>query len=73
MYDVENVLLLWTMRLAFAKLDAYIYIYGPVTKWRHWGMFIHWGTNFAFPQTLYSSEYHRRSFLRSSDTCACHV
>ena len=23
----------------FARRDAYIY--GPVTKWRHWGMFIH--------------------------------
>ena len=29
------------------RLDAYIYIYiyiyVPVTKWQHWGMFIHWG------------------------------
>ena len=22
-----------------AKLD--VYIYSPITKWRHWGMFIH--------------------------------
>ena len=27
-------------------------------------------TNFAFPRTLYSSECHRRSFLRGSDTSA---
>ena len=24
-------------------------IYGPVTKWRHWGMFIHWGNKLGIP------------------------
>ena len=32
----------------FARLDTYIY--GPVTKWRHWGMFIHWGSKLRVPQ-----------------------
>ena len=31
----------------FARLDAYVY--GPVTKWRHWGMFIHWGNKLRVP------------------------
>ena len=44
MYDVENVL---KKAAGFARLDAYIY--GPVTKWRHWGMFIHWGNKLPVP------------------------
>ena len=31
----------------FERLDAYVY--GPVTIWRHWGMFIHWGNKLRVP------------------------
>ena len=39
MYDVEKRSAPLENAAGFTKLDAYIY--GPVTKWRHWGMFIH--------------------------------
>ena len=40
MYNVEaNVALLWRMRLAS--------LHGHVTKWWHWGMFIHWGNYYT--------------------------
>ena len=68
MYDVEKRSAVLGDAAGFARRDAYMY--GPVTKWWHWGMLIHWGTNFAFPRTLYSSECHRRLFLRGSDTSA---
>ena len=29
------------------RLDAYMY--GPVTKWRHWGILYIGKTNFAYP------------------------
>ena len=31
----------------FARLDAYVY--GPVTKWWHWGIFIHWENKLRVP------------------------
>ena len=37
---VENV-------AGFARRD--MYIYGSVTKWWHWGMFIHWGSKLCVP------------------------
>ena len=40
------------------------------TKWRHWGMFIHGKTNFAFPPTLCKLDCNRCSYLRDSDTSA---
>ena len=47
MYDVEK----WSTVLAnstgFARSDAYLY--GPGTKWQHWGMFIHWGNKLRVP------------------------
>ena len=32
----------------FARQDVYIYV-RPVTKWQHWGMFIHWGNKGHVP------------------------
>ena len=26
-----------------------MHMYDPVTKWRHWGMFIHWGNKLRVP------------------------
>ena len=40
MYDVEKRSAVLEDAAGFARLDAHMY--GPVTKWRHWGMFIHW-------------------------------
>ena len=39
MYDVEKRLAVLENAAGFARQD--VYIYGPVTKWRHWGMLIH--------------------------------
>ena len=58
MYDVEKHSAVLENAAGFVRRDAYMY--GPITKWRQWGIFIHWGTNFAFPQTLYESECHQR-------------
>ena len=38
MYDVEKCSAVLENAAGFARRDAYIY--GPVTKWRHWGMLI---------------------------------
>ena len=27
----------------------YVHIHGPIAKWRHWGMFIHWRNKFHVP------------------------
>ena len=42
-------------------------IYGHVTKWRHWGIFKHWGSKLPFPSMLCKSDCHRHSFYRGSD------
>ena len=68
MYDVEKRSNDLENAAGFARRDAYIH--GPVAKWRHWVCLYIGGMNFAFPQTLYRSECHRRSFLRASDTSA---
>ena len=47
MYDVEKCFAALENVAGFTKLDAYIY--SPVTKWQHWGMFIHWGNKLYFP------------------------
>ena len=47
MYNVEKRSAVLENAAGFARLDAYIY--GPVTKWRHWGMFIHWGNRLCVP------------------------
>ena len=39
MYDVEKRSAVLESVAGFARLDAYIY--GPVTKWLEWDMFIH--------------------------------
>ena len=39
MYDVEKCSTVLKNAASFARLD--VYIYGSVTKWQHWGMFIH--------------------------------
>ena len=36
MYDVEKCFAPLENAAGLAKLD--VYIYGPVTKWRYWGM-----------------------------------
>ena len=41
MYDVEKRSTVLEDAAGFARRDTYMY--GSVTKWRHWGMFIHWG------------------------------
>ena len=41
MYDIERRSAVQMNADGFARRDAYMY--GPITKWRHWGMFIHWG------------------------------
>ena len=48
MYDVEKRSAVLEDAAGFARLDAYLY--GPVTKWRHWGMFIHWGNKLRVPR-----------------------
>ena len=40
MYDIEKRSAVLENAAGFARRDAYMY--GPVTKWWHWGMFIHW-------------------------------
>ena len=39
MYNVEKRFAPLENAAGFAKLD--VYIYGPIIKWQHWGMFIH--------------------------------
>ena len=39
MYEVENHSTVLENAAGFVRRDAYIY--GSVTKWRHWGMLIH--------------------------------
>ena len=41
MYDVEKRSAVLENAAGFARLD--------VTKWRHWGMFIHWGSKLHVP------------------------
>ena len=41
MYDVEKRSAALENAAGFARLAACVY--DPVAKWRHWGMFIHWG------------------------------
>ena len=47
MYDVEKRFAVLENAAGFARLDAYVY--SPVTKWQHWGMFIHWGNKLRIP------------------------
>ena len=47
MYKVEKYSAVLKNVAGFARLDAYIY--GPVTKWRHWGMFIHCRNKLCIP------------------------
>ena len=47
MYGVEKRSAPLENAAGLAKLDAYIY--GPVTEWWHWGMFIHWGNKLRVP------------------------
>ena len=46
-YDIEKRSAVLENGAGFARLDAYVY--GPVTKWQHWGMFIHWGGKLRVP------------------------
>ena len=39
MYDVDKRSAVLKNAAGFARQDAYIY--SPITKWQHWGMFIH--------------------------------
>ena len=47
MYDVEKRSAVLENAAGFAR--RYAYIYGPVTKWRHWGMLIHCGSELRIP------------------------
>ena len=47
MYDIEKRSTALENAAGFGKLDTYIY--SPVTKWRHWGMVIHWGNKRHVP------------------------
>ena len=47
MYDVEKRSAVLENAAGFARLDAYVY--GPVTKWRLWGMYIHWENKLRVP------------------------
>ena len=44
MYNVEKRYAVLESATGFARLDRYVY--SPVTKWWHWGMFTHWGNKF---------------------------
>ena len=47
MYDVEKRPAILENAARFARRD--MYIYGLVTKWQYWGMFIHWGNKLCVP------------------------
>ena len=47
MYDVEKRSAILVDAAGFKRRDAYMY--GPVAKWRNWGMFIHWGNKLHVP------------------------
>ena len=47
MYNVEKRSAVQENAAGFVRRDAYMY--GPVTKWRHWSMFIHWGNKLCLP------------------------
>ena len=51
MYDVEKRSTVLENAVGFARQDVYIYmhIYGPITKWQHCGMFIHWRNKLYVP------------------------
>ena len=41
MYDLEKRTAVLENAAGLGRLD--VYVYGTVTKWWYWGMFIHWG------------------------------
>ena len=47
MYDVEKRSAVLENVAGFVRRDAHVY--SPVTKWQHWGMFIHWGNKLLVP------------------------
>ena len=47
MYDVEYCSAVLENVAGFARLNTYVY--GPVTKWRHWGMLIHCRSKLRVP------------------------
>ena len=47
MYNIEKRSAVLENAAGLVKLDAYIY--DPVIKWRHWGIFIHWGNKLRVP------------------------
>ena len=60
-YDVEKRSTVLANVAGLARQD--VYIYGPVTKWWHWGMFIHWDSNFAYRERCTSRNATRAEFL----------
>ena len=50
MYDIEKRSAILENAVGFVRRD--VYMYGPVTKWRHWGMFIHWGNKLSVPPNI---------------------
>ena len=47
MYGVEKRSAVLDNAAGFARQS--VHMYGPITKWRHWGMFIHWGNKLRVP------------------------
>ena len=41
MYNIEKRSSVPENAAGFVRRDTYMY--GPITKWHHWGMFLHWG------------------------------
>ena len=52
------------------RLDAHMY--GPITKWRHWGMFMHWGNKLRIrPNAVRVEMPPALSSYSGADTSAC--
>ena len=47
MYGVDKRSTVLENAAGIMRLDTYIC--GPITKWRHWGMFIHWRNKLRVP------------------------
>ena len=52
MYDVDKRSAVLENAAGFVRLNAYVY--GPITKWQHWDMYIHWENKLRMPPALVS-------------------
>ena len=60
-YNIEKHSAVLENAPGFMRLD--VHIYGPVTKWQHWGMLINWGSKRAFPKCCTSRNATGAEFL----------